>query len=88
MNLNTHSFRIGAASALSSAGVPESAIQILGRWASNSYRTYIRIPNLTIRNACLQLAALPSPLCYQTDNSSLNSFLPAFLNKEHGNGHQ
>ena len=41
LNLNTHSFRIGGASAAASAGVPDSHIQILGRWSSDAYRHYI-----------------------------------------------
>ena len=31
LNLNTHSFRIGGASAAASCGIPDSAIKILGR---------------------------------------------------------
>ena len=49
--LNTHSFRIGGASAAFTAGIPETTIQTLGRWASNAYRLYLRIPNNTIREA-------------------------------------
>ena len=37
-----HSFRIGAASTASQKGIPEHTIQILGRWSSNAYHTYIR----------------------------------------------
>ena len=48
-NINTHSFRIGGATALSIAGVPEYVIQILGRWSSDSFLRYIRIPNQTLR---------------------------------------
>ena len=40
-NLNTHSFRIGAATSASAAGVPDFIIQVLGRWSSNCYRSYI-----------------------------------------------
>ena len=41
INLNTHSFRIGGASAAASAGVSDNHIQILGRWSSDAYRRYI-----------------------------------------------
>ena len=41
INFNTHSFRIGGASAAASAGVSDSHIQILGRWSSDAYRRYI-----------------------------------------------
>ena len=42
--INTHSFRIGGATALSQAGIPDSQIQILGRWRSNCFVRYLRIP--------------------------------------------
>ena len=42
--LNTHSFRIGGASALAAAGVPDYIIQTLGRWSSDSFLRYIRLP--------------------------------------------
>ena len=43
VNLNTHSFRIGGASALSAAGVSDSQIQIMGRWSSNCFVKYLRL---------------------------------------------
>ena len=39
-----HSFRIGAATAASQAGVPDSVIQALGRWSSSAFLQYIRTP--------------------------------------------
>ena len=39
-NLDTHSFHIGAASAAAMAGIPDSTIQVMGRWSDNAYRTY------------------------------------------------
>ena len=39
-----HSFRIGAATAAAQAGVPDSAIQVLGRWNSTAFLSYIRTP--------------------------------------------
>ena len=39
-----HSFRIGAASAAAAAGVPAHFIKMLGRWESEAYHSYIRIP--------------------------------------------
>ena len=39
-----HSFRIGAASTAAARGVEDSLIQTLGRWKSNSYLLYVRIP--------------------------------------------
>ena len=35
-NINMHSFRIGGASDAASAGVPNSTIQILGKWTSEA----------------------------------------------------
>ena len=49
-NINTHSFRIGGASAAASAGVADSTIQILGRWSSDAYRRYIRISDESVQN--------------------------------------
>lgn len=42
LHFSIHSFRIGAASTAARAGVPEHQIQILGRWSSRAYHTYIR----------------------------------------------
>ena len=39
---NTHSFRIGAATSASEAGIPDSTIMMLGRWQSNAYQRYIK----------------------------------------------
>ena len=44
-----HSFRIGAASqAVTSLGLSEHEVQKLGRWNSNAFKSYIRIPQFTI----------------------------------------
>ena len=48
-----HSFRIGAATAASQAGLSDSTIQTLGRWSSAAFLTYIRTPRC-------QLASLTS----------------------------
>ena len=39
---NTHSFRIGAVTSASEAGIPDSTIMMLGRWQSNAYQCYIK----------------------------------------------
>ena len=50
-NLNTHSFRIGGASALAQAGIPDYTIQAMGRWSSDSFLRYIRTPRASLRSA-------------------------------------
>ncbi|XP_072182248.1 uncharacterized protein [Diadema setosum] len=42
-----HSFRIGAATSAAMAGYSDEQIQVMGRWASHSYRRYIRLDVLT-----------------------------------------
>ena len=42
---SSHSFRIGAATSASLAGETDENIATYGRWKSNSYKTYIRIPS-------------------------------------------
>ena len=49
-NVSSHSFRIGAATTAAGAGHPRWLIQSLGRWTSDCFRSYIRIPNSTIAN--------------------------------------
>ena len=39
-----HSFRIGAASTAAAKGIEDSTIQALGRWQSDSFKRYIRLP--------------------------------------------
>ena len=46
--INTHSLRIGGASTMASAGLPNSSIMTLGRWTSNAYQQYIRVSDATI----------------------------------------
>ena len=40
----SHSFRIGASTEMTMRGLSSSVIQNSGRWVSNCFRTYIRIP--------------------------------------------
>ena len=39
-----HSFRIGAASHAADRGLSDAQIRVLGRWRSNAFHRYIRIP--------------------------------------------
>ena len=39
---NTHSFRVGAATTARQANIPDPLIQLMGRWKSSAYLTYIK----------------------------------------------
>ena len=54
--INTHSLRIGGASALASINTPDYIIQIMGRWKSDAYRTYISLSDQFITNTHRTLA--------------------------------
>ena len=43
IHLNTHSFRIGGATALSIAGYSDAQIKIIGRWNSDCFVKYLRL---------------------------------------------
>ena len=57
-NMTTHSFRIGAATTAAAAGHPRWLIQALGRWTSNCYKDYIRIPQKTLSDVSSSLATI------------------------------
>jgi hypothetical protein len=45
-----HSFRIGAATTAAAMDTPEDTIKRMGRWHSDAFRKYIRIPALSVEH--------------------------------------
>lgn len=58
ININTHSFRIGGASAAASCGIPDSTIKIIGRWSSDCYRRYIHLSDNALTEWSTRIAEL------------------------------
>ena len=56
-NLDTHSFRIGGATAACALGFSEGMIKELGRWKSDCYKKYIKLPDKYISHAQKQMLA-------------------------------
>ncbi|KAK1896224.1 Recombinase cre [Dissostichus eleginoides] len=55
---SSHSFRIGAASTAARLGISDQTIQVLGRWSSQAYHTYIRNNLNNLRQAHAQLSSI------------------------------
>ena len=56
-HFSSHSFRIGAATSCSAAGIEDHLIQTLGRWSSNCYISYIHTPLTAISRAQRQMCS-------------------------------
>ena len=57
---DTHSFRVGGATAAAQSGLPGWTIKRMGRWASNAYQTYIQPTSahrMRVATKCLAKAA-------------------------------
>ena len=52
---NGHSFRIGAATTAAQRGIPDSTIQMLGRWQSAAYLRYIQTPRSQLTSISARL---------------------------------
>ena len=55
-----HSFRVGAASTAASLGFPDHLIKALGRWSSEAYQVYIKLPQNRLVSASRSLASAVS----------------------------
>lgn len=53
-----HSFRVGAATTAASLGFPDYLIQALGRWTSDAYKVYIKLPQERLHFASKSLGTL------------------------------
>ena len=52
-----HSFRIGAATTAAACGVPADTIKTLGRWKSQAYQLYVRLPKQQLAGISRTLAS-------------------------------
>ena len=71
VNVNTHSLRIGGASALAAVNTPDYVIQLLGRWRSDAFREYIALPDAFITARQVQMAAATTITSWDPDTGSV-----------------
>ena len=71
-SINTHSFRIGGASAAAAAGIPDSTIQTLGRWSSDAFRRYLRLSDTTVSSITERMSSINDTRYFDTDTLRSN----------------
>ena len=65
--VDTHSLRIGGASAAAAAGIPDSRIRLLGRWSSDAYRQYLRLSDTTVHSVADRISRCNASRYFNTD---------------------
>ena len=65
-----HSLRVGGATELFAAGVRSEIIQLLGRWRSDTFKDYVRVPIGVLVTASRGIAGAGPPLFNGTHFSS------------------
>ena len=59
-NIASHSFWIGAATTAARVGLEDSMIRTLGRWRSDTYLSYVRLPRDHLASISRSLACMPA----------------------------
>ena len=73
---SSHSFRIGAATTVAAANVPDWLIKAMGRWASDAYQVYIKTGRESLRAVTLKMATTSVPLDTQPWTVEHSTFSP------------
>ena len=64
VNLSSHSFRIGGATALATAGFSDAMIQTIGRWSSDCFTRYIRLSPSVLQSYTGSMCADVGEACW------------------------
>ena len=67
-NINTHSFRIGGASAAFAAGASDALIRTMGRWNSDCFHRYLRLQDRTITATSNTMSASDATSVWSPDH--------------------
>ena len=55
-NFTTHSFRVGDGTSAAAIDVPDYLIRALGRWNSDAYLLYVKLPRQQMSNVSRHIA--------------------------------